>query len=538
MKLDNIILPMENKILHSYNTNKDFVHTYFDYANEESSYSQRVEELSGRIYNRQGISETIRSFMKPFGLSETANQHIEELSNDALVVVGGQQAGVLTGPLYSVHKAITVILLAKKQRVALGTPVVPVFWVAGEDHDIHEINHVHVEANGQIMKEQIKDKFVLKLMASDAVFNQQDMATYVENIFGNFGETVHTKALLSEVLEAVEKEETFTGFFVRLMNGLFADEGLLFIDSAYPPLRELESNYFCRIIEGAEEIATSVVEKEEQFARDGFGTPIGAEEDALHLFYVHETGRMLLSRRNNYFVNDSAGLRFSKEELLQIAKEDPSRLSNNVASRPLMQDLVFPVLAFVGGAGEIAYWAVLKAAFHAIGIKMPIIVPRMSITLVSRNTQKALEEKSFTVEDVMSGNVVPARLAFLDELRDDRFVAAIDTIEEKLIVDYEEIGQILGQDEKMMHELVQKNLQYHKSQFNYLKEKSEDALLIKHEVALRIYDRMEAELFPMESLQERIYTPYVYLNSYGPTLIKDLLQLPFEMDELHKVIYL
>lgn len=538
MKLDNIILPMQNKILHSYNTNKEFVHTYFDYANEESSYPQRVEELSGRIYNRQGISETIRSFMKPFGLSETANQHIEELSNDALVVVGGQQAGVLTGPLYSVHKAITVILLAKKQREALGIPVVPVFWVAGEDHDIHEINHVHIEANGQIMKEQIKDKFVLKLMASDAVFNQQDMATYVENIFGNFGETVHTKALLAEVLEAVEKEETFTGFFVRLMNGLFADEGLLFIDSAYQPLRELESNYFCRIIEATEEIATSVVEKEEQFTRDGFGTPIGAEEDAVHLFYVHETGRMLLSRRNDYFVNDSAGLRFSKEELLQIAKEDPSRLSNNVASRPLMQDLVFPVLAFVGGAGEIAYWAVLKAAFHAIGIKMPIIVPRMSITLVSRNTQKALEEKSFTVEDVMSGNVVPARLAFLDELRDDRFVTAIDTIEEKLIVEYEEIGQILGQDEKMMHELVRKNLQYHKSQFNYLKEKSEDALLIKHEVALRIYDRMETELFPTESLQERIYTPYVYLNSYGPTLIKDLLQLPFEMDDLHKVIYL
>lgn len=538
MKLDNIILPMQNKILHSYNTNKDFLHTYFDYANEERSYPERAKELSERPYNRQGISETIRSFMKPFGLSNTASQHIEELSNDALVVIGGQQAGVLTGPLYSVHKAITVILLAKKQRAALGIPVVPVFWVAGEDHDIHEINHVHVETNGQIVKEQIIDKFVLKLMASDAVFNQQDMATYVKNIFGKFGETVHTKNLLAGVLEAVEKEDTFTGFFVRLMNGLFADEGLLFIDSAYKPLRELESDYFCRIIEASEEIATSVVEKEEQFTRDGFGTPIGVGENAAHLFYVHETGRMLLSRRNGYFVNDSAGLRFSKEELLQIAKEEPSRLSNNVASRPLMQDLVFPVLAFVGGAGEIAYWAVLKEAFHVIGIKMPIIVPRMSITLVSRNTQKALEEKSFAVEDVMSGNVVPERLAFLDELRDDRFVAAIDKIEEKLIAEYEEIGQILGRDEKMMHELVRKNLQYHKLQFNYLKDKSEDALLIKHEGALRIYDRMEAELYPTESLQERIYTPYVYLNSYGPTLIKDLLQLPFEIDDLHKVIYL
>lgn len=538
MKLDNITLPTTNKVLHCYNTNKDFLHTYFDYENEASSYPKRLEELAGRSHNRQGVAEAIRSFMQPFGLSSAANKHIEELQQDAVVVVGGQQAGILTGPLYSVHKAITVILLAKKQRAALGVPVVPVFWVAGEDHDLNEINHVYTETNGQVVKEQIQDKFVMKLMASDAKFDQQKMVTYVYNVFGKLGETSHTKELLAGVIEAIEKEHTFTGFFVRLMNGLFADEGLLFIDSAYKPLRELESEYFCQLIEASDKIAASITKKERQFAHDGFGTPIEAKEDATHLFYVHETGRMLLSRRNDDFVNDSAGLRFTKEEMLQIAKETPSLLSNNVASRPMMQDLVFPVLAFVGGAGELAYWAVLREAFHALGLKMPIIVPRISITLVSRDTQKALEEKSFTVEEVMAGQVAPAKHAFLDELRDKRFVTAINNIEARLSAEYEEISQIIGHDEKMMRELVEKNLQYHKSQFSYLKDKSEDALLIKHEVALRTYDCMELELFPNANLQERIYTPYTYLNSYGPTFIKDLLELPFEIDETHKVVYL
>ena len=67
------------------------------------------------------------------------------------------------------------------------------------------------------------------------------------------------------------------------MNGLFQDEGLLFIDSAYKPLRELETNYFVRLIEESEELADEILKKEEHFAELGFGTPIDAEADAANL---------------------------------------------------------------------------------------------------------------------------------------------------------------------------------------------------------------------------------------------------------------
>ena len=81
-----------------------------------------------------------------------------------------------------------------------------------------------------------------------------------------------------------------------------------------------------------------------------------------------------------------------------------------------MQDMVFPVLAFVGGPGEIAYWAVLKEAFHHLDMKMPIIVPRMSITLVTTTSEACVERESFTVEDVMSGAVFTAREQFIKGL--------------------------------------------------------------------------------------------------------------------------
>jgi bacillithiol synthase len=538
MELEANALQEKNKVMQSYTSDKEFLHTFFDYENEGSSYPERLNELAGRTFERRQLAETIHSFMEPFGISASASRHIDELAENAVVVIGGQQAGILTGPLYSVHKAITVILLAKKQREKLGVPVVPVFWVAGEDHDLNEINHVYTEMEGRATKHQYRENFVLKLMASDAEYDKQLMASLVKGIFGRFGETAYTKDLLDEVLDAIELEETFTQFFVRLMNGLFKDEGLLFIDSASKQLRELEKSYFALLIEESAQLAEEISNKEELFTEKGFGSPLGAESDAANLFYIHDTGRVLLSRKDGYFINDSSGLRFSKADMLRIAEEEPWLLSNNVATRPLMQDMVFPVLAFVGGPGEIAYWAVLKEAFHHLDMKMPIIVPRMSMTLVTPQVKHALDEKSFTVDDVMSGAVFTAREQFVNGLHDKRFDSVLDETEKILGKQYEKIAEVAAQQGPMMQELLEKNLRFHAKQLDYLKGKAEEAVLLKHDGALRTFGLLEGELFPEGILQERLYTPYTYLNSYGPTLIQDLLKLPFEMDGTHKIIYL
>ncbi|MCZ2258879.1 bacillithiol biosynthesis cysteine-adding enzyme BshC [Sporosarcina sp. G11-34] len=538
MKLETLVLPNQNKVMQSYNNDKEFIHTYFDYENKDASFQERLNELSERTFKRSELANVIRSYMEPFGVSELAEKHIAELAADGVAVVGGQQAGLLTGPLYSVHKAISVILLAKKQREDLGIPVIPVFWVAGEDHDLNEINHVHTVTDQKVTKNQYREKYVLKLMASDASYEQERMSTFVKEIFGTYGETAYTKDLLNDVLAAVAKEETFTGFFVRLMNGLFQEEGLLFLDAAYGPLRKLESEYFTRLILGSDKIAQVVLKKEERFAAGGFGHPIEVQADGAHLFYVHETGRVLLSKENGDFINDSVGIRFTEEELLEIARKNPRLLSNNVVTRPIMQDFVFPVLAFIGGPGEIAYWAILKEAFHHLHMKMPIIVPRMSLTLVTARTAQALQTKSFTVEDVMAGKVIAAREQEIDELRDDRLNLVVDETMSKLKGQYEEIRGLLEEQDLKMDELLKKNVGFHSMQFEYLKEKVEDAFLLKHDTLLRKYGEMESELYPEGSLQERLYTPFAYLNNYGPTLIKDLLRLPYKMDGTHKIIYL
>ncbi len=63
---------------------------------------------------------------------------------DSLVVVAGQQPGLFGGPLYTIYKALTAISLARETEAASLRPVVPIFWVASDDHDFEEVRRVSI----------------------------------------------------------------------------------------------------------------------------------------------------------------------------------------------------------------------------------------------------------------------------------------------------------------------------------------------------------------------------------------------------------
>src|SRR5207247_9977374 len=62
-------------------------------------------------------------------------------AGDVLAVTTGQQPGLFTGPLYTVYKAVSAIAVARELERERGVPVVPGFWVAGDDRDFAEANH-------------------------------------------------------------------------------------------------------------------------------------------------------------------------------------------------------------------------------------------------------------------------------------------------------------------------------------------------------------------------------------------------------------
>lgn len=509
-------------IMDAYLNNPDFIRTYFDYTPDTEGYTARLKELDSRRFDREGLARTVRNFMAKTGISERAEAHLHELESGAPAVVGGQQAGLLTGPLYSVNKALSVVAEARRLRGMLGTPVVPIFWIAGEDHDLQEINHVYAISDDRPVKRQFPVPYGAKTMATESGFDPAEMELFIRGIFRDYGETFHTESLLEIALGCLDGNGTYTSFFAALMNRLFTEEGLLLLDAADPALRRIEAKHFELMVKRSSEIAAGVAETEEQYGNEGYGNPIGAEREDAHLFYVDSGERFLLRREDGRFVNPQAGLSFSEEDLTGIARNHPECLSNNVVTRPVMQDLVLPVLSFVGGPGEIAYWSLLKPAFREMGIRMPVVVPRQSLTFITRQTECLLEETGLEAEDVLAGRAEEEKQQFIEQVSDRAASEQISRMEEQLEAGYRELAVSLESRGRNIQELISRNIGFHSRQFDYLKDKIRESVLLEHETAIRRFTRLESELLPEGGYQERKYTPFQYMNEYGPGFISDL----------------
>lgn len=538
MKLEQIQLPVTNPVYGDYVAKKEKITQFFDYEVSQASFANRAQYLCTQNYSFEKLADVIKQYMEPFGLSQAVQQNIEKLRAGALAIVGGQQAGILTGPLYSVHKAISVLVLAKEQSEALKEPVVPIFWIAGEDHDLDEINHTYAVSERQLKKRTYVRHVKDKKMASATVFDKEEMTKTVEQVFADYGETEFSKQLLADLKMHIEETSTFTQFFTACMNQLFKNYGLLMIDAAYEPFRQMQSSSFLKIIESHDTIAKLVVSQEEKFAAQGYLKPIGASENSMNLFYVKDGERCLLEFGEGRAFNKQGNVSFTLEELKQIALSEPEKLSNNVVTRPMMQEMSLPVLAFVGGPGELAYWSTLKEGFHAIDLQMPIFMPRMNITIVSRRAQRVLAEVGLTVEDVLLGRSKEKLNEFIDSIQIHEANDMIENIERQVAHIYTEIEELLMKSSIHLSKVVDKNKKFHIEQFHYLKNKIKEQVELKEDVQIRRYDTLHLELLPNEGYQERVYSPYKFLNEVGTTFIDQLMALNFQYSTSHQVVYI
>ncbi|MEK5231018.1 bacillithiol biosynthesis cysteine-adding enzyme BshC [Lysinibacillus sp. FSL K6-0232] len=538
MKLESIQAPIKNHVLADYWSPNTAIHKFFEYDYHDQAFEKRAAYLAQRAHDQKELTAIIRQYMEPLGLSSKASEHLKQLEQGAMVIVGGQQAGILTGPLYSVHKAISVIALAKEQSEKLQQPVVPVFWIAGEDHDLEEINHTYTMQGEALKKRTYSERSRRKTMASATALNKEAMTQLINTIVRDYGETAFTEGLMEQLVNVLNDSETFTDFFARLMNQLFKGEGLLLIDAADFRLRQYESKPFTRIIQHTEEIASVVTEQEEALECAGYSKPILATKDAANLFYVEDGERHLLERKNKLFVNLAANIKFSQEELLEIAEKHPERLSNNVVTRPLMQEMVLPVLAFVGGPGELAYWATLKNAFTALDLQMPIFAPRLHITIVTRHVEQLLQEYQLTVADVWDGKALQLKEQFIADVQDDEAKRQIQAMQQMITEKYKELAGYLEEQHLYLDKILVKNQENHLKQFDYLQQKIEQMVLSKHETTIRKFMTLHNELYPNDGFQERAYNPYQYFNEFGPMFITEMLKQHYSIDKHHYLLYI
>ncbi len=544
MELKELALPSINKFASDYIKNKLAVQEFFHYdLQEQNVYHSRLKDLQERTFKRQELAEYISNYMSPLGLTDKINQNLKALvENETTVVIGGQQAGLLTGPLYTIHKIISIIKLAEQQSFNLGKKVVPVFWVAGEDHDLQEVNHVFVQDDKAYEKISYPYYQESKSMISDIPLDSSYVEKWISTVFQTFGETTYTKALLEDVKYIAKGSKNFSDFFVKIVHSWFKDYGLLILDAADKNIRRLESEYFEQLIINQEQITKKVLTQQSIIKEKGYSRTIEMEDSAANLFFydTEKLERALLFYDNEtQLYKDKAGIYvFSKEQLLEMAKKKPECLSNNVVSRPLMQEMLFPSLAFISGPGEMAYWSELKLAFEWMEMKMPPIVPRLNITFMEKDIQKALHEIDVDIYEVLAYDIEGAKARFISSIKDTNIESVFVQMKNQLLINHQMLSQGAMLHDKGLEQILKKNADILNEQLDFIYNRINSSVEKKHQHILNKYQDVQNQLRPLSSPQERIVNLYFYLNKYGPVFIQDLMKIEFEFNSMHKVVLL
>ncbi len=517
------------------------IEKFFDYDIQSPLvYEVRKKDIGKRYFEREKLVDHLLSFNKRFNFHPHTLKNIYKLIDPrSVVVIGGQQAGVLTGPLYTIHKIVSIIKLAKEQEEKLNVPVIPVFWVAGEDHDFAEINHLYVNLHNGIRKRAVPQYHGRKTMVSSIEIEQNGLMEWIEEVFETYGETNHTNGLLELLSGFVEKSKTYVDFFIQIINELFGEAGLVLVDSGTKEIRALQSTYFKKMIGRNRKIHDALLLQQEVLSTYQYSKTIDMNESSANLFYTQNDERILLEYdvEHDVFSGKNNECILCGDELLEVAETQPDLLSNNVVTRPVMQELLFPTLAFISGPGEVSYWAELKKVFEVLEIKMPPVVPRLMMTIVERSIESNIEEIGLTIQEVLSGDLAKAKETWLEKQTAD--VDGMISEAKKEVEQIHKKVRNVGIDvDPGLADLLLKNAQNIQAQFDFLKATFNRSILSRNEIELNRFNRIEKSLLPLGSPQERLWNVFYYLNKYGDDFIKDLVALPFEFNGKHKVIKL
>lgn len=463
------------------------------------------------------LADIIEAQMSEYGLSGPQLNNINRLREGRRVVIGGQQAGLFMSPAYIMHKIVTLLVLVDEIKKNHGYEAVPVFWIAGEDHDFEEVNHTHIYDRNHRRRRKIsyKPNLTVPMSLGFYKYDKAEMKRVLEKIIDGCGDSGFLNEKRDQVIRMIDSNEYWTELFHALVHDTFEDEGLLIFNPHSQKVRELEIPMFEIMINRHEEIDDAFREGQADFDREADIGKMIETDTNVHLFTGSEYTRTLLTHENGKFISDEAPM--DEKELLERLGTTPETFSNNVVTRPLMQEMVFNTLIFAGGGAEVKYWGELHEVFEALDVPMPIVLKRMEIVHEDLRMEKLMDEHGLTLSKDMLEKIDKTKNHLLQSHTDASLIAEVDRIGEKLEKDYDSMKNAEGREQH--RQLIEANMKMHQKQLDYLKRRYQLEVKRSLRDQLNNLDEIVEKLMPNGELQERIYHPWVFQGkspTYSP----------------------
>jgi len=534
---------------------EDYVHNYskvsslFDYNPWDSRSLQEravwLDQERGAAADRQQLAEVLLSYNKAVHNAPEALQAVEQLKDArTLCIVGGQQAGLFTGQALVIYKAITLIRSAREASAKLGRTVIPIFWIAGEDHDFDEVNHIQTLSQDlQVQKLKIDPSSQKRTSVSRLAITEEQWEQALEQLDASLIPTEFKPAWMEALRSMASSSKTLVDLFAQMLAKLFGSQGLVLLDSDDPALRRVEAPMFRTLLDRNGELREAFHQGAGSVETLGYHPQVEMQERQANLFvFDDEEERVLLyaGDQAQVFTDRKQERRFPKEQLVAWLETSPERFSNNVLTRPLMQDYLFPVLGTVLGPGEIAYWALTKPAFHQAGMTMPLIIPRLEFTLMEGTVQKNMNKYGLSLEDVLY-RLEEKQQQWLKEQDTLRLEERFEQVRSQFKDSYQPLVSLIAGINPGLGKLGETNMGKIVEQISFLEQKAADAVRTQFDASLRQFQRIALAVVPGGKPQERVYNILAYLNKYGTDWLYELLDAEageLAADGRHKVLYM
>ncbi len=494
----------------AYATGDTRLRPFYQHEPTPDSFAAIIAERERTTYPREALVSVLKeqydSLPEQPAVAENTGALLDK---HTFTVTTAHQPSLFLGPLYFLYKALTTINLAESvQAQNAGKRIVPVFVLGSEDHDLEELNSIHLF--GKKLSWSTEEKGAVGSM------HTAGLAPVLTELKSILGESEAATALYARVETAYTKSATIAEATQAMLHDLFGRYGLVVLNMNDARLKK----HFIPVMKAEllEQPCFKIVgETSARLNEMGFKTQAVPRE--INLFYLQPGMRERIVLEDDTYKVLNTTLAFSREEIVAEVENHPERFSPNVVLRPLFQEIILPNLAYVGGGGELAYWLERLPLFRHFGVPFPALIRRNSVLWLDRDAGKKLQKFGFTPAEFFTdtealvriyvGKNAAGEISLEQEISDlkkifDRIAAkatAIDPTLEKA-VRAEEV-KTAGGLEQWEGRLVRAEKQ-------------------KHEVTLNQLRALKEKLYPGNGLQERHDNFMPFLLKYGDAFIETL----------------
>ena len=472
--------------------------------NEFFAERPQIESFQKAIDNRLEVN---RNLLAEQLLEQNKKMNINSLNNIELIkskktftVTTGHQICLFTGPLYSLYKIVSTINLTRKLKEHYpDNDFVPVFWMATEDHDFEEINHIYFK----------NEKLTWDSKQSGPVgrFELNDIQTFLNQV-----EEKINSELFRNLKTYYSSSSNLAEAHRKIIDDLFGEYGVVTIDADSKALKkEMIPIFKNELVDSVS--FDSVTNSSSKLFEKGYKTQVNPRE--INLFYQENGLRERIIKEDSSYQILNTNKTFNEKEILLELENHPEKFSPNVILRPVYQEKILPNLAYIGGPGELAYWLQLKETFESLKVSFPTLVLRNSAILMESKIQKKIDQLPFELKHYFKPE---------DELISKYVNDTSEISFEKEISEIEKVFEIAKDKATQIDFSLEKSviaeLKRAQNSFNKIQKKVTKAEKVNHEVAINRIKAIKESIFPSGTFQERKSN---VLEFYHADLIKNLI---------------